>query len=115
MAKSLQKAAKDKADRLFSEMVRAVGSCERCGRREPEVQLQCAHWISRRYNWTRTDFDNAFCLCAADHRFFTDHPTEFGRWAIEQRGEATYQRLLEQSQRRNKFDWIAELDRLKKL
>lgn len=113
MARSLQKAAKDKADKLFSRQIRSIGHCEHCG--STEGQLQCAHWISRRYNWTRTDHRNAFCLDAACHRFMTDHPTEFGRWAVSVRGEDTYQALLELSQRRDKFDWIAELDRLKQL
>lgn len=110
---SVQKAAKNRCDRLFSLIVRQLDHCEHCGEDGHIVQLQCAHWISRRYSWTRTDFDNAFCLCAACHRWFTDHPTEWGRWATGQRGEDTYQRLLSQSQRRNRFDWVAELERLK--
>ena len=114
MADSPQKRAKAKADRLFSKLVRQVGHCEHCGA-EDGVQLQCAHWISRRYAWTRTDMDNAFCLCARSHRYFTDHPTEFGRWALSVRGEDTYWRLMEQANRRDKFDWIKELERLKAL
>lgn len=102
--------AKDKADILFSRIIRSKGACERCG--ESNVQLQCAHWISRRYAWTRTYEDNAFCLCAKDHHYFTDHPTEFGKWAIGMRSEDTYQAVLERSQRRDKFDWPAELERL---
>jgi hypothetical protein len=103
--------AKDKADILFSKLIRSKGYCEKCGRSE-FVQLQCAHWISRRYAWTRTLEANAFCLCAADHRWFTDHPTEFGRWAVGMRGEPVYREVLERSQRRDKFDWVAELERL---
>lgn len=110
MAKTtIQKSAKAKADRLFSQIVRQHGSCEHCLKPGHAVQLQCAHWISRRYAHTRTDFDNAFCLCAACHRWFTDHPTEFGRWAVDQRGEDVYQRLLDASRDRGKFDWVAEL------
>ena len=112
---TVQKSAKNKADRLFSQLIRQHGVCERCNLPAGTVQLQCAHWISRRYAHTRTDFDNAFCLCAGCHRWFTDHPTEFGRWAIEQRGEAVYQRLLKVSQKRSKFDWIDELSRLEQL
>jgi 5-methylcytosine-specific restriction endonuclease McrA len=113
MAKTtIQKSAKTKADRLFSQLIRQNGTCEHCRQPQGRVQLQCAHWISRRYAHTRTDFDNAFCLCAGCHRWFTDHPTEFGRWAIGQRSEVTYQRLLEVSQKRSKFDWVAELGRL---
>lgn len=106
------KSAKRESDRIFSLIVRSVGYCENCGSTET---LQCAHWISRRYAHTRTDFDNAFSLCARCHRWFTDHPTEWGRWTVEQRGEATYQRILEASHKRTKFDWHAELDRLREM
>lgn len=105
MSKPTQKSAKKACDRLFSRYVRSVGYCEYCGRTEPEVQLQCAHWISRRYSNIRCDPENAFCLCARDHRWFTDHPTEFGRWAIAMRSEDVYQRLLEASRKTSKVDW----------
>lgn len=106
------KKAKAKADRLFSKIVRAKGYCEKCLRRPPTVQLQCAHWISRRYAWTRTYRDNAFCLCAACHRWFTDHPTEFGTWATNRRGWEKYAEVKARSQRRDKFDWLSEAERL---
>lgn len=105
------KTAKAKADILFSKSIRSYGWCENCGESE-YAQLQCAHWISRRYSWTRTYEDNAYCLCASCHSWFTAHPTEFGRWAIAMRGEAVYQEVLARSQRRDKFDWFAELERL---
>lgn len=108
------KTAKAVADRYFSKIVRAKGICQKCLRRPPAVQLQCAHWISRRYAWTRTYRDNAFCLCATCHRWFTDHPTEFAKWALDQRGEERYQEVLRRSQRRDKFDWISEAERLEK-
>ena len=110
MPKSTSKSMKAASDKLFSKIVRSVGQCEHCGSR---AYLQCCHWISRRYAHTRTDFDNAFCLCATCHIWFTDHPTEWGRWAVGMRGEETYQRILEQSRDRGKFDWFAEYDRLK--
>lgn len=112
MPKPKQQTAKNKADRLFSLHVRSTGRCENCGQRE---NLQCAHWISRRYAWTRTYEQNAFCLCARCHRWFTDHPTEFGRWAVDRRGETVYREVLERSQRRTKFDWTAEAIRLQSL
>jgi hypothetical protein len=40
----------------LAELVRARGSCERCGTTE---NLQCAHIISRRYSQTRCRLDNA--------------------------------------------------------
>ena len=112
MTKTTQKSAKTASDNLFSKLIRTAGECEHCG---SSNTLQCAHWISRRYSHTRTDFDNAFCLCAGCHRWFTDHPTEFSRWALGRRGEETYQRLLEASRERGKFDWIEERTRLKSM
>lgn len=110
-----QKTAKNACDKLFSQYIRSVGFCENCHRGAHEVQLQCAHWISRRYSNIRCDPDNAFCLCAGCHRWFTDHPTEFGKWAVEARGEATYQRLLEASREPSKVDWEAEREVLKRM
>lgn len=110
-----QKTAKAQCDRLFSLYIRSLGYCEKCGRGEPEVKLETAHWISRRYSNTRCDPENAFCMCSRDHRWFTDHPTEFGRWAIRQKGEDVYQRLLEASQETAKVDWVAERDVLRRL
>lgn len=104
-----QKAAKAKADRLFSQLIRSAGRCENCGRPQGEVQLQCAHWISRRYSNTRVDPDNAFVLCAGCHRWFTNHPTEWGRWAVSKRGEDTYRRLFEAAQETSKVDWVEQV------
>lgn len=101
-----QKSAKAKADRLFSQLVRSVEYCEACGSRE---WLQCAHWISRRYSNTRCDPDNAFCLCASCHRFYTANPTEFSEWAIDRRGRETYDRLFEAAQQTAKVDWVDQV------
>lgn len=114
MAKSLQRAAKAKADVLFSKLVRSVGHCEHC-LKSVGVQLQCAHWLSRSYSHTRTDFDNAFCLCAGCHRFFTADPTAWTIWAVAMRGRETYERLRESANKRDKMDWPAELERLKEI
>ena len=110
-----QKTHKNACDTLFSQYIRSIGFCENCHRTADEVQLQCAHWISRRYSNTRCDPENAFCLCAACHRWFTDHPTEFGRWAIQARGEDVYQRLLEASREPAKVDWADQRRVLKEL
>lgn len=109
------KGAIRKADDLFSQLIRSIGYCEHCGRTSSEVQLQCAHWIGRRFRNTRWDPDNAFSLCAGCHMWFTDHPTEFGRWAIGMRGEETYQRLREAAEQVRKLDVEDEIDILEQL
>lgn len=106
------KGAVKKADTLFSSLIRSLGYCENCGKTE---HLQCAHWISRRFRNTRWDPDNAFCLCAGCHMYFGDHPTEFGRWAVAMRGEATYQRLREASEQITKLNVEDEIDILEEL
>lgn len=104
------KSAKAACDRLFSEKIRSLGWCEWCG--TSGVRLETSHWLSRRYAWTRTYEDNAFCFCSACHRKWHNDPTAATRFAINQRGEATYQRIRERANRRDKFDWFAEWERL---
>lgn len=112
---AIQRAAKNKADVLFSKLVRAHGECEYCGATPPNVKLETAHWLSRRFSNTRTDFDNAFCLCSAHHRFFTADPTAWTDWAISQRGRETYSRLREAANRQSEMNWVDELGRLKEM
>jgi len=107
---SVQRAAKNKCDQLFSEIVRSAGECERCGR---TGRLECSHWISRTSSNTRTDFDNAFAMCHACHRWWHSDPTAASAWAIEKRGLATYERLREAANRKSEIWWPDELVRLK--
>lgn len=109
-----QISAKKKADAIFSKLVRAKGFCELCGRSEG-VQLQCAHWLSRTFSNTRTDFDNAFCLCAGCHRAMTADPTAWADWTISQRGRATYERLREAANEKSKVWWPDEVVRLREI
>lgn len=103
------KGDKGKATRLHALITRDFGRCMKCGATEA---LQCAHIISRKYSWTRTDLDNAFCLCASCHMYFTDNPVEFGQFTIDQIGEANYDLLLEKRRSTAKVDWSAEAARL---
>jgi len=109
MTVSRAKGAKAKCDRLFSLIVRARGACENCGESR-YAQLQTAHIISRRYSHTRCDLDNAYCLCAACHRAFTDHPVDFG--AFVKFKNTNYGVLIIRSQDQAKKDWDDELVRL---
>ena len=103
------KGPKGKATKLHAAIVRRRGSCESCGSTD---HLQCAHIISRKYSWTRTALDNAFCLCARCHRHFTDNPIEFGQFTIEQIGSAKYDELKRRRETLDKFDWDLEAKRL---
>lgn len=68
-----------KADKLFSLIVRSVGRCE-SGRPNHAGPLQCAHHFSRRYEATRWDRRNASCFCAGCHVYFTHRPLEWDEW-----------------------------------
>lgn len=105
-------AAKNKATVMHSKIVRARGACEDCGSTQ---NLQCAHIVSRRYAHTRTDLDNAFCLCAGCHMYFTEWPLEFAAFVTAKIGAAKYRDLRGKSLRRGKVDWSVEVDRLKPL
>ena len=100
---------KGKATKLHAQIIRDHGFCERCG---SSNNLQCAHIISRKYSWTRTSLDNAFCLCASCHRHYTDNPVEFGVFTIDMIGETKYQELVDLRETIMKFDWDAEAKRL---
>jgi hypothetical protein len=107
-----QKTAKNKADALFSSLIRAHGTCERCGK---SGRLETSHWLSRRFSNIRTDFDNAFCLCSACHRWWHNDPTAATDWAIEKRGRETYERLREAANEKSKIWWPDELKRLQEI
>lgn len=114
---SYGKGPKAKATKLHSLVVRARGACEKCGESQ-YTKLQCAHIVGRRYNATRTDENNAFCLCASCHRRFTDWPLEFAAFVVEKIGEDGYQALRDKAQRAFKVNdayWIEECVRLQML
>ena len=74
-----------KADAAFSLRVREVSACV-SGRADHAGPLQCAHGFSRRYQGTRWDFRNAFCLCAGCHVYFTHRPLEWDEWMRSRMG-----------------------------
>ena len=71
-----------KLDALVGARVRARGFCEDVGRPHKGV-LQWAHIISRSYHNTRWDEDNALCLCAGCHKYYTDRPLEWELFLIQ--------------------------------
>ena len=88
--KTPRKKLEKKADKLFGEIVRSRGKCERCGSKD---FLQTAHLISRRYKQVRWDLDNAFCLCRNHHVYFTHHPIEWDLYVEDKIGTTLYKTL----------------------
>ncbi len=118
MTVTLAKKAKGRADRLFSEIVRARGICEACELGwlvDRTSGLQCAHIIPRRFSWVRTDLVNAWSLCGGHHYLvdnYADRKMELVSLTI---GLPTYDALVVKSQCRQKFDWVEEAARLKEI
>lgn len=88
---------KRKADKLFSEIVRARGRCEKCG---GNGVLQCAHIIPRTNLTLRWDFENALCLDMKCHIWWQHkNPLEFTTWFKEKYPE----RYIYLMRRRNDY------------
>jgi hypothetical protein len=103
-------AARNKCDRLFSEVVRSRGHCVRCG----SVQfLQCAHIVSRRYLGTRCDYLNALSLCRSCHVYFTHRPLEWEAWVSDFIGEDSYKAIKGRAMSLPTPDWFELLEELK--
>ena len=100
---------KERCDRLFSLRIRLRGSCEICGKRPPEVTLQCAHIFSRRYMGTRWDFRNALCLCAGCHFYYTHRPIDWEDKVKEMIGEELYEEVRLHARAITKPDYDAIL------
>lgn len=84
-------ALKNKADRLFSLIVRKRDKvCQRCGTAD---DLQCAHGFTRGYVSTRWDEQNAWALCRGCHLFYTHRPIEWADFMIDAMGEEAYDAL----------------------
>lgn len=91
------KTLKRKADRLFSQIIRARGRCQRCDKKPPEVVLHCAHIYSRRYTAIRWDERNSLCLCASCHFWSHQHPVEWSLFIEDLFGVEQLRSLLEEA------------------
>ena len=105
------KADKNASDRIYSQIIRHIGHCERCGEPRKE-QLQTSHIHSRRFINLRVDLDNATCLCAACHGWWSDHPILTMAWLETVRTPEQIARLLAKPETGVKVDWAVERARL---
>lgn len=89
---------RDILDKLFSISVRARGVCEddREGH-ECAGARQCAHGFSRRYNGTRWDPRNCFCLCARSHVYYDSNPIQKEDFMVRKMGQELYNELRRQA------------------
>lgn len=92
-----------RADQAFSKYIRARdGECVADG--EHAGNLQCAHIISRSYRSIRVNPDNAVCLCARHHLYFTHRPLEWHDW-VEARFPGRWDELKREALKYSKVDW----------
>ena len=80
---------RNKADAMFSKIVKSGGACEWCGK--TIGQLHCHHVIGRTNKRLRWNLRNGVCLCAGCHKMNAgnahDDPIEFLEWFEEHRPE----------------------------
>jgi hypothetical protein len=84
---------RNKLDRLCSQIVRARGKCEKCGKKK---NLQSAHIFGRRFLNTRWLLENQLCLCPDCHiNFAHQKPILFAEWVRKYLREEKYEALKE--------------------
>ncbi len=107
------KAAKGRADRYFSLLIRATkgaNGCQACGK---NTDLQCAHVLSRSFAVTRCMTENAFALCGSCHWLFTNNALEWGAFIERTIGIDAYHELWELARSSRKVDWVETARELK--
>ncbi len=74
---------KKSCDRLWSEVIRSKGVCERCGGGADNAH----HAYGRKNHRLRFELRNGVSLCYACHRWVHDEPISFAVWFYEHRPE----------------------------
>lgn len=106
---------RNKADRLFSQMIRARDG-HRCvipGCMTAFDVPQCAHLVSRRYYAVRHDPSNAVCLCRVHHMMYTHNPVAWDLWVEGRLGVDAWRELKTRALSLEKVDYedvIAKLE-----
>jgi len=98
--KPSRKTLKNKLDKIFSQVVRERGACERCGNTRT---LQTSHIYSRSNLSVRWDLDNAYCFCAACHFFWHKNPLEAAEFVRQYSGGMKYQSLKKRANKVKKW------------
>jgi hypothetical protein len=110
-----KKLAKTKADKYFSKFIHqrdtyygGIGKCITCGAFKHGSNLDCGHFISRRFEATRYDERNAHLQCKRCNRF--EHGNQFEHGVAIDRiyGDGTAEKIRLKSKmkcRRKKQDY----------
>jgi hypothetical protein len=83
---------KRSCDQLWSQIIRAKGECERCGRTPENGRGFHAHHVyGRTDHRLRFDLRNGMAVCSVCHRWAEEHPLEFAKWFEAHRpGDVVY-------------------------
>jgi len=94
-----------KLDQLFSIIVRYQNSfdgqntCYTCGKILPIKELQCGHYLSRRYFGTRWNFDNARPQCYSCNVIKQGNLTIFEQKLRNEIGDEKFNSLVKEAKR----------------
>lgn len=93
-------------DMLFSEFIRkrSGGYCQRCGKPYMWQNLQCAHFIGRRYQSVRYNSDNAVALCFTCHQYLDSHPLDKTDWFKRLLGDTAFNVITSSARIYSKLD-----------
>lgn len=104
-----KKTAKRKADRYFSEYIRSrdtdyrgLGQCITCGEWKPYEKLDCGHFISRRFESTRYNEQNANVQCQRCNRFENGNQFAHGKSIDAKYGKGTADNIFNKSRMHSK-------------
>ncbi len=105
---------KKKCDALHSEYIRrkfaedGYVKCVTCGKVAPWKEMQCGHYISRRFNSTRFLEENTHVQCACCNVFHHGEMDKYALYMIEMYGKEFLDELNELRKQTKQFR-IAEL------
>lgn len=112
---------KKKADKYFSLATRYrfaenmngewVANCVTCGTQKPIKQLQCGHFVSRRFNITRYDELNTAPQCYGCNVMQQGEQYKFSRFIDDYYGEGTADELMQKRHTSHKLT-ISELEQI---
>jgi len=84
---------KKKADKLWSQVIRQKGVCDRCGKQG--AQFNAHHITSRSNHSLRFDLKNGLCLCVSCHFWIHQNLVLGAEW-LKSENPKTYEYLMKE-------------------
>ncbi len=104
---------KKKLDKIFSQFIRLKetnqgwGRCVTCGKLKPFGELDCGHFISRRYTKFRWSEENAHIQCRYCNRFGGEIDSYY-LWMVKKYGQKKVEQMIKEKNETIKLniDWL---------